>query len=279
MTFVVKSLADDLVDRLRSAGLVVTAVAIEAHTDQGEHSVRHWRHDEAFSASALAERARWQIDGWLSGRGVGGSTVLSADSEPTVLSADSEPTAGIVLLRIVPEEVRSDTGHQLDLWGVPTDGDLRASRAIARVQAMLGSDEVKAAGFRGGRGIYEQFQLVPWGGPREHEPALPWPGRIARPYPALVHEPPLEADLLDDRGVSVSVDARGLLDRSPAVLVVSGRSAQPVHRWAGPWPIEERWWRQPTRRRRARMQVVVARGEAYLVFRESARWWLEATYA
>jgi protein ImuB len=190
-----------------------------------------------------------------------------------------EPTAGIVLLRIIPEEVRHDTGRQLDLWGVATDRDLRASRAIARVQAVLGSEEVKTAGFKGGRGLYEQFQLVPWGSPREHEPILPWPGSIARPYPALVYEPPLEADLIDDRGISVSVDARGLLERSPAVLVVSGRSAQPVDSWAGPWPLEERWWSQPRQRRRARMQVIVARGEAHLVFRESARWWLEATYA
>ena len=279
VTFVVKSLADKLVDRLRSTGLVVTAVSIEAHTDQGERSVRQWRHDEAFSASALAERARWQIEGWLSGRGLGkagGSPVLAGGSES---EPESNPTAGIVLLRIVPEEVRQDKGRQLDLWGISTDGDLRASRAIARVQAMLGSEEVKAVGFRGGREVHEQFQLVPWGAPRGHEPVLPWPGRISRPYPGLVHEPPLEVDLLDDCGVSVSVDARGFLDRSPAVLVVSGGSTQPVVKWAGPWPLEERWWHPVQKRRRARMQLIVARGEAHLVFRESARWWLEATYA
>ena len=279
VAFVVKSLADKLVECTRSTGLVVTAVSIEAHTDQGEKSVRHWRHDEAFSASALAERARWQIEGWLSGRGLGGS------GGPPVLSGgpgsgpESKLSGGIVLLRIVPEEVRQDKGRQLDLWGIPTDGDLRASRAIARVQAMLGSEEVKAVGFRGGREVNEQFQLVPWGAPRGHEPVLPWPGRISRPYPGLVHESPLEADLLDDRGVSVSVDARGFLDRSPAVLVVSGWPTQPVVKWAGPWPLEERWWHPAKKRRRARMQLIVARGEAHLVVRESARWWLEATYA
>ncbi|MEO8363791.1 MAG: DNA polymerase Y family protein, partial [Ilumatobacteraceae bacterium] len=51
--------------------------------------------------------------------------------------------------------------------------------------------------------------------------------------------------------------------------------------WAGPWPVEERWW-DPTRRRRlARLQLVITRGDttrAVIVAREHGQWWLTATY-
>jgi protein ImuB len=47
--------------------------------------------------------------------------------------------------------------------------------------------------------------------------------------------------------------------------------------WAGPWPLEERWW-EAGRRRRARMQVVVEGGEAYVVSRETGCWRVEASY-
>lgn len=50
-----------------------------------------------------------------------------------------------------------------------------------------------------------------------------------------------------------------------------------VTAWAGPWPVEERWW-DPGGRRRARFQMSVATGAAYLVVREKGRWWVEATY-
>src|SRR5581483_5311824 len=48
---------------------------------------------------ALAERVRWQLDGWLS------------DAKP------HGPTAGLTLLRLAPEEVLPDEGRQLGFWG------------------------------------------------------------------------------------------------------------------------------------------------------------------
>jgi protein ImuB len=41
--------------------------------------------------------------------------------------------------------------------------------------------------------------------------------------------------------------------------------------------VEERWW-DGSGRRRARFQMGVATGAAYLVAREGGRWWVEATY-
>jgi protein ImuB len=49
--------------------------------------------------------------------------------------------------------------------------------------------------------------------------------------------------------------------------------------WAGPWPVEERWWDAGGARRLARLQVVTADGQAWLVACERGRWWVEAAYA
>lgn len=284
VSFAVKSLCDGLVSRLRSAGLALVAAAIEARSDRGDKSLRHWRHEEAFDAPALAERARWQIDGWLSRHQDKDNQAASGSPTPRGVEGLWEPselgyTPGVVLVKITPEEVRPEIGHQLDLWGAPSSQDLRAARSIARVQAILGPEEVKTAGFGEGRGIDEQYQPVSWGAPRSRRSCRPWPGRLARPSPAFIHLPRLEAELLDDQGMPVCVDAAGLLDRSPAFVVFAGAAPRPVMGWAGPWPVEERWWSAGGRRRQARVQVVVAGGEAHLLSRESARWWLEATYA
>jgi protein ImuB len=46
--------------------------------------------------------------------------------------------------------------------------------------------------------------------------------------------------------------------------------------WAGPWPVTERWW--SVRRRRARLQMVMADGTARLLYNERTQWWVEALY-
>jgi len=48
--------------------------------------------------------------------------------------------------------------------------------------------------------------------------------------------------------------------------------------WAGPWPVEERWWDPARARRQARLQVVPAEGPARLVVLEQGRWQVTATY-
>jgi protein ImuB len=272
--FVAKALADELQDRLGRAGLACTKVAIEVETEHGESLVRHWRHEGELSASGLAERTRWQLDGWLT-HGSGG-----------------RPTGGLTLLRLTPEEVRPDTGRQLGFWGGVADVDTRAARALARTQGLLGPDAVVTAVVGGGRGLSEQIRLVPWGdcrdepgrrqvprrvmrGPSEQPP--PWPGRLSRPSPAVVYRYPLSAELSDRQGRPVEVNGRGVISAPPAALAIEGLPSAQVMAWAGPWPLEERWW-EAGGRRRARLQLILAGGEAYLVSRESGRWWVEATY-
>ena len=48
--------------------------------------------------------------------------------------------------------------------------------------------------------------------------------------------------------------------------------------WAGPWPVDERWWDDAAHHRRARWQVVTVEGTAHLLSQEGDRWEVEATY-
>lgn len=270
--FVAKSLADELHARVAGAGLATTAVAIEVETEHGETLVRNWRHEGALTAQALAERTRWQLDGWLAG------------------TSGRAPTGGLTLLRLTPLEVRPDGGRQLGLWGGMADVDDRAARAMARVQGLLGPEAVLTAVKGGGRGHAEQIRLIPWGDALDGDlgrPSTakessrqrpPWPGRLPRPSPALVHHPPLLADVCGDAGQPVEVSGRGAVNTAPAALAVGGGPLVGVTEWAGPWPVEERWW-ESGGRRRARFQMVLESGEAHLVCREGGRWWVEATYS
>ncbi|HEX8001224.1 MAG TPA: DNA polymerase Y family protein [Mycobacteriales bacterium] len=261
LAFVAKSLADALRDALAQRGLVCTRVLVEAESEHGEHRARLWRAAGAMSANAIAQRVRWQLAGWLTGR--------------------DRPTGGIAVLRLVPDEVHRDEGQQLPLWGGPTDADERASVALTRLQGLLGFDAVRVAVPAGGRAPRDAVRLVPWGEPRgaEYDGSPPWPGRIPPPSPTLVYEIPQPALLLDARGGDVLVDERGTLSERPARVagMLRARDADVVG-WAGPWPVDERWWDPDARRAVARVQVVTDDGAARLLGHSLGRWWVEAAY-
>ncbi|MDZ7733098.1 MAG: hypothetical protein U5R31_08250 [Acidimicrobiia bacterium] len=59
--------------RARGTGLSCTRVAVEAETDHGERLVRSLAPREACSsAGAIADRVRWQLEGWLEGTAASG---------------------------------------------------------------------------------------------------------------------------------------------------------------------------------------------------------------
>jgi protein ImuB len=105
----------------------------------------------------------------------------------------------------------------------------------------------------------------------------PWPGRLPDPAPAAVAGPADDravVEVLDAAGVPVRVTGRGLATGDPARLDPGGR----VVAWAGPWPLEERWWDPVRSRRRARLQVLGADGVARLLSLEDGRWFVDAVY-
>jgi protein ImuB len=264
--------AEQLHVALASRGLACVRLGVGACTEAGEELHRVWRCAEPLTAAGIADRVRWQLDGWLSLRR---SRPSSIDS-PT---PQADP-GGITLLRLIPEEVIGGQALQRGLWGESGEDDERASRALVRVQAMLGPEAVFTGVIGGGRDPADRVRLVPWGddltSARDAEP--PWPGRLPAPSPSRVLARPPAAEVFDDAGHTVEVSRRGRLTGVPHWIALDGNPPRRVLSWAGPWPVEERWWDPATHRRRARFQVVLADGAAHLLGIEGGRWWLEATY-
>src|SRR2546423_11259688 len=149
--FAARGLAHQLCDELSARGLALSCLRVEAETSHGETLARRWRL-EGSTPLALAERVRWQLDGWLS------------DANPHA------PTAGLTLLRLAPQEVLPDEGRQLGFWGGDRALDDRAARALLHVQGLLGPEAVTTAVPAGGRSPAEQVQFVPWGDARQPPP-------------------------------------------------------------------------------------------------------------
>jgi protein ImuB len=265
--FAAKRLADDLHERLAGRGLSCAQVLVTAETEHGEVHERCWRHEGALTAPAMAERVRWQLEGWLNS------------------SAASRPTSGIALLRLEPTEVGAARGRQLGFWGGETAAAERAARALARVDGLLGPGAATVPERRGGRSPAEAIALVPADAVDLSERSLvtddavaPWPGRLPTPSPARVLPSPVRAEVVDRHDRPVGVSGRGLATAAPARVRIGTGADQAVAGWAGPWLVDERWWDTANHRRRARFQVLTAEGRALLLSVEEGRWWLEATY-
>jgi protein ImuB len=421
--FAGRVLAERLHDRLAAHGLACTRLGIEAVTADGQELHRVWRHDGMLTAAAIAERVRWQLDGWLTGARRG---------------APARPTAGLVRLRLIPDGVLVHLGLQPGLWGDAGAERERAHRALSRIQGLLGPDAVVTAVLGGGRSADDQVRLVPWGdervpdrpaadhadpvpgvitvpvmavtpdpapvadlrlvpdvgrhdpdgpstgdelpgerprpelslvGPAESAPVRsltsvrrvpaarsteeaegdqpegilergpgkaampadgspsaeaaapgelagsvedgravapvgpgrsggdgpsgkatggrrvsrppvlpPWPGRLPKPAPALVLAQPLAAVVVDAAGAPVGVSARLELTGEPAGLLIENGRPVEIAGWAGPWPVDERWWAPVEARRRARFQIGLADGRAFLLSLSDGHWAVEAIY-
>ena len=137
------------------------------------------------TAAAIADRVRWQLDGWL--------TDSPRGPDP---DADGPPRAS------------SGCGWSRTGWSARRP----AARAVGRGRArpatrppgpdpgagLLGPDAVVTAVLGGGRGSADQVRLVPWGDERAAPPrprrSSPWPGRLPPPAPATVLAPAAAGD-------------------------------------------------------------------------------------
>ena len=276
LVFAAKALTDELGGYFHERGQVCTRVQVEAESEHGESSQRVWYRAEGMRSSTLLDRVRWQLDGWING------------AEP--------PTAGVTLLRVTPIDIRSDAGTQVGFWGGRSEADDNATRAITRVIGLLGPQSVTVASWRGGRDPREVYEMMCYadigsadsGGvgqqlvlrPDDDDEAAEWPGALPAPAPAVVHHEPLLVEVVDAHGRAVAVNGRGLMSATPETLVQRGRSHRIVA-WAGPWPVDERWWDHRARRA-ARFQLVIEQPNgqcAYLAEVATGQWWLTAEYA
>lgn len=287
VAFAVRGTADAFVDRLGNLGLSCAQVVVTLSTDHAEEHQRRWRLDGPERSAEqtrpravlIAERVRWQTDGWLTG------------------SHLTRPSAGITRVLLSPGEVRAARGAQLGFWGGASAAETRAAHAVARLEALVGPDAVCVIEPRGGRHPGSETALVPAAtvdlGARRRLPLSgeadpgdpPWPGRLPAPSPTLVLTDPRPVEVVDDEGTGVGVNGRGELLGTPTTMRFTGddrpRGAGPsttITAWAGPWPVDERWWDPERRQRQARLQLVTAQGTALLVTRRHHRWWITAVY-
>ncbi|WP_439382882.1 DNA polymerase Y family protein [Amycolatopsis lexingtonensis] len=259
--FVAKTLGERFFAGLARHGLACTRLAVVAVTEAGEERLRVWRCAEPLTARATADRVRWQCEGWLNAR--------------------DRPTAGIVRLRLDPEEVVGGQALQLQFGSLGRDADAaeRAGRALVRIQGLLGPDAVVTPLLDGGRGPAERVRLVPWGEPRTPATAdQPWPGRLPAPSPTHVPPDPPPATVLDATGTPVHCTARGELSRPPATVTVTDGRPHPVLGAAGPWIVHHRGSRL------ARVQVVLETddGDVALLLKaeigDNPQWIVEGCY-
>ena len=282
VAFMARALADDMVARLARDGLDCVCVGIEAQSDSGHASSRRWRHELRFGAADIVDRVRWQLEGWY--------------------RSPERPTGPVTLIRITPCVTAPADGHQLGMWGERSEADERATRALARVQGLLGAEAVTVPRLAGGRRPADTGRRVPLhaaavgadstqgapaagtrNGRRTRKAKAkavdpPWPGRLPAPSPAVVLAQPEPVEITDRDGAPVSVGGRGEASTPPQQFTDSTGHSRTVIAWAGPWPLDERWWRPSARRRQARFQLVLDDGSAHLCVLESGRWWREATY-
>lgn len=263
--FAGKRVADELIEALAARGLSCVRIVVGVDTTGGACIERAWRHEGSLTATAVAQRIRWQVDGWLSRPGAVGR-------------------GGVWRVRLHPDQVVPASGRQHALWGGVDAAGERAQLGVARVQALLGAEAVRVPEWRGGRGPAEQYHLVPIDSADTSDRTMltpgdePWPGRVPAPHAAVVHRSPIPAEVMGSGDEPVRVSGRGDVDGTPVRLSIDRRPYVDITGWTGPWVSDERWWDPVAHRRRARFQVIVADGGAYLLAMEAGVWWVEATY-
>lgn len=255
IAFGMRTASERFLDELLEQRLVCTALRVELLGADGESTDRVWLHPRSFTASEVVDRVRWQLD-----------------------AIAGELRSPVARVRLTPETVDPVGAHERGIWGTGPDEGVHSG--LSRVQGMLGHEGVGTAVPAGGRMPADRQQRVAWGDRPvlARDPKRPWPGAVPPPHPATVYEIPRQIRVEDVRGAQVSVTERGVLSASPAVIVSPTGSRRDLTAWAGPWPLEERWWDPATARAAQRFQVVDASGEAWLLVLDSRGWWAHGRY-
>ena len=253
VAFGVRAAADGFVVALLAQRLVCTALRVELFGENGDENERVWLHPRSFTAAEVVDRIRWQLDGAKLG-------------------------SAVTRVRISPDAVDAVGAHERGLWGTGPDEGVHSG--LSRVQGMVGHRGVLTAAPSGGRTPAERQALVPWGDRPlvARDPKKPWPGALPPPAPATVYELPRQITVQDARGRVVSVDERGQLSAPPAAMVSQTGSRRELTAWAGPWPLDERWWDAAAARTASRFQVVDGEGMAWLLVLDGEGWWAEGRY-
>ena len=301
VAFIARSLADDMVARLARDGLDCVCIDIEAESDSGHASRRRWRHELRFNAAAVVDRVRWQLEGWYrsSERPTGPVTLIrltprvvapadgrqlgmwgarsEADERAAKALARLQGLLGaeaVTVPRLAGGRRPADTGRRVPLHATEAEAGPAQDPSTAAVKKGKGKGR-KSAKTTGTAATRARKTKA---GKTAKPADAPWPGRLPSPQPAVVLDRPEPITVTDCEGDPVSVSSRGEASAAPWQMTDSKGGRRTVVAWAGPWPLDERWWRPSARRRQARFQLVLNDGSAHLCVLEAGRWLREATY-
>ncbi|HWG25277.1 DNA polymerase Y family protein [Actinospica sp.] len=145
--FAAKALADRWRADLAAAGVTCASVRIELATESGAQYARTWRNGDALgsalSAQALAQRVRWQLDGWRTRVSRAGAHSPREAS----IAVDVPGVSGVSGAGATRGSYK--TSSVADVSGVSGAG----ARGSYEVPAAADVSEVSGAGARGPRGV------------------------------------------------------------------------------------------------------------------------------
>ncbi|WP_029089196.1 DNA polymerase Y family protein [Brevibacterium album] len=265
LSFRARTAAAELFATVRARGLACTQVTIRLQVPSGAASTRTWRLED-MDEGRVADRARWQAEGWRASAG-------EAPADGEALAEDE----GVALITLIAAELAPPLSTQHSLFGEDA-GTGSVAHSLERLQGLFGPDAVLVPALQGGRDPGETNMWTPWQqAPQpDRDPAAPWPGAVPRPHPVRVLDTPVE--LLDARGRDIAARPGGL-GGVPAELRVPGAGSHRIVDHSSAWPLETGWWEPGQEQYRTRLQVLAADGTAFLLCKEQGRWRLLGEYA
>lgn len=268
LAFQLRATADAFVAGLQTEGLVCTELKVLITDEAGSRSERTWGHPRHFTALDVVDRVRWQLQ--------------SPSSAPPGSGVGNGLSSPVTRVEFLPGRVDSIAHHGRALFGDGAEEQIH--HGLSRIQSMLGHEAVVVPAISGGRLLSERRRLVPWGDALPAGStglaARPWPGKLPDPQPATVFASLIPVLLLDANREKVRTDHRGGLKAPPKWFCPTGDPARrrSVTRWAGPWPLHQRWWDAVHKLEADRFQLVDGDGEAWLLLLDGQDWWAEARY-
>ena len=278
--FVAKNLAHRLSERLENQALAAQELEIETFLSNGETVTRNWRVESSAFEQVVASRVQLQCDEWLTQKGRQDVEISFADSQ----IQESFPR-GITRIVVIAVQVTSSHRRQISLFGANPSLDEDALRSIARVKSLVGDMSVVELKVVGGRMPGESIKFLEYSKSLDDftlssssnslfeesdesdlSCSLYWPGAILGKTPMCEFDPPEKARLLDSSNNPIKVHATGLASAQPKYIESPALKPfrQEIKDFAGPWPLEDKWWDEKKRRRLCRFQIACESG-AYLV--------------
>ncbi|MCI4010514.1 DNA polymerase Y family protein [Brevibacterium sp. ZH18] len=288
--FLTRQLAADLLTKVRRLGLVCTQITIELVAVSGQSSKRTWRIED-MNENTIADRLRWQAEGWLAGAARGGSSAGSARTDgkaaarsrrahdfdiPDEPAPDPEDFSeeGIIALRLVAAELTTPIGATKSLFDENTG---QVTHTLERLQGLFGPDSVLVPGLQGGWDPSETNLWTPWQQKSVpvRSPGAPWPGALHAPRPTTVEH--VAVDVLTGDGRTVGARPAGL-ESTPAAIRFPTGATEAITDYSGSWPVESGWWDPERATYRTRLQVVTESGQALLLSKENGQWHITGRY-